>query len=88
MVTPGIAVALGVGCAVTQREKGVTAMGRPWKAAGFDPKAWRPPAPRAAEAASEAAPYDRERHLTIIVIGYLASVLTSFVLTMVLLALR
>jgi hypothetical protein len=73
---------------VTQREKGVTAMGRPWKAAGFDPKAWRPPAPITREVTSEAVPYGREHHLTIIVIGYLASVLTSFVLTMVLLALR
>lgn len=65
-----------------------SAMGGPWKAKGFDPRAWRPPTPRVVETQVDETRLGREHHLTVIVIGYLASVLTSFVLTVVLLALR
>ena len=55
---------------------------------GFDASAWRPPAARVVETQADATRLGREHHLTVIVIGYLASVLTLFVVTVVLLALR
>lgn len=52
-------------------------MGGPWRDRGFDPKAWRTPVASVetrSEAAGAPGPHD---YLTGIVIGYIASVLTS-----------
>ena len=55
-------------------------MGGPWRAQGFDPSAWRPPAPRI-EARGESVETSVSHDYTGIVIGYVASVVTSLVLT-------
>jgi hypothetical protein len=59
-------------------------MGGPWKARGFDPAAWRAPAPRG-EASAAIGTGPAHDHLTAVVIGYIASVLTSVVIIITLL---
>ncbi len=51
-------------------------MGGPWRARGFDPVAWRPPAARS-DAHAEAAAHGTRDYVVGIVIGYVASVVTS-----------
>ena len=57
-------------------------MGGPWRDRRFDPTAWRTPPPRS-EAGLEAAATSGADQLTGIVIGYIASVVTSVGLTLV-----
>jgi len=52
-------------------------MGGPWKARGFDPVAWRPPAARPDGQADPASARGGRDYVVGIVIGYLASVVTS-----------
>ena len=59
-------------------------MGGPWKAPGFDAAAWRPPAARAEGHLDRGAPPGGHDHLVGIVIGYMASVVTSVVLMLTL----
>ncbi len=55
-------------------------MGGPWKERGFDPVGWRPPAGRV-QASGEAIGSQGARDWVVgIVIGYVASVLTSIVI--------
>jgi hypothetical protein len=56
-------------------------MGGPWRDRRFDPTAWRTPLPRV-EAGLEAAARSGADRLTGIVIGYIASVVTSAGLTL------
>lgn len=58
-------------------------MGGPWRDRRFDPTTWRTPAAR--EARSEAAGSGGYDHLTGIVIGYIASMLTSIAILLTLL---
>jgi hypothetical protein len=51
-------------------------MGGPWRDRRFDPTTWQIPAPRV-EGRRESAAAERDDHITAIVIGYVASVLTS-----------
>jgi hypothetical protein len=51
-------------------------MGGPWRDRQFDPTTWQTPAPRI-EGSREPGGPERHDHLTAIVIGYVASVLTS-----------
>lgn len=60
-------------------------MGGPWKARGFDPVAWRPPTPRIDESSASAGEHPLHDHLTGIVVGYVASVLTSVAIMLTLL---
>lgn len=58
-------------------------MGGPWRARGFDPVAWHPPAARVVEPHPDAEGTEVGRNtLTWIVLTYVASVLTSFVVTL------
>jgi hypothetical protein len=64
-------------------------MGGPWRARDFDPAAWRPPA---AQAIAQTARPDRtdpafRDRLTWVAVGYVASVITSFAVTVTLLKL-
>src|SRR5262245_57851047 len=52
-------------------------MGGPWKSRGFDPVAWRPPAARLESQADAASAHGSRDYVIGIVIGYLASVVTS-----------
>lgn len=57
-------------------------MGGPWRARGFDPVAWHPPTPRAEpHPDAEGAELGRNT-VTWIVVTYVASVLTSFAVTL------
>ncbi len=58
-------------------------MGGPWKARGFDPVAWRPPVARI-EAHAEADGSSGTQYLVGIVIGYVASVVTSIAIMLTL----
>ncbi len=60
-------------------------MGGPWRAAGFNAAAWRPPAPRMDGSAPANGSDAKHDYLTGIVIGYLASVLTSVAIVLTLL---
>ena len=55
-------------------------MGGPWRARGFDPGSWRPPAPRI-EPRGELLEASEGHDYAGIVIGYVASVVTSLALT-------
>jgi hypothetical protein len=59
-------------------------MGGPWKARGFDASAWRPPAAHAENPLDRSAPQGEHDYLVGIVIGYVASVVTSVVLMLAL----
>lgn len=52
-------------------------MGGPWKDRRFDAAAWRPPARRTEPFREPARPDSGDSHLIGVVIGYIASVLTS-----------
>ena len=56
----------------------------PWRDRRFDPATWRPPVARVDRPAHVVEPTGHDR-LTAIVIGYVASVLTSFALMLTLL---
>lgn len=60
-------------------------MGGPWRARGFDPDAWQPPAPRVDLGTGTGGPGPTRDYLTGLVIGYLAAVLTSVTITIMLL---
>ncbi|MBI2469466.1 MAG: hypothetical protein HYV62_16860 [Candidatus Rokubacteria bacterium] len=60
-------------------------MGGPWRARGFDPGAWRPPAPLVVPGIGTGEPGPARDYLTGLVIGYLAAVLTSVAITIMLL---
>ncbi|HEV8310688.1 MAG TPA: hypothetical protein VGW35_23745 [Methylomirabilota bacterium] len=55
-------------------------MGGPWRDRGYDPRSWRPPSPRVEAAAPFDGSHSTRDHLTAVVIGYIASVLTSIVI--------
>ena len=57
-------------------------MGGPWRDRRFDPTAWRPPVARV-ESGSEAVASGGYDRLTGIVIGYVASVVTSVAIVLV-----
>ena len=57
-------------------------MGGPWRDRGFDPTAWRPPAPRV-EADLAAPASGGSDRLTAIVITYVVSVVTSLAIMLV-----
>jgi hypothetical protein len=59
-------------------------MGGPWKARGFDAAAWRPPAARVEPRAEVAGSHDGRDYVVGIVIGYLASVVTSIAIMLTL----
>ena len=59
-------------------------MGGPWKARGFDPVAWRPPAARVEAHVETVNLHDGRDYLVGIVIGYLASVVTSIAIMLTL----
>jgi hypothetical protein len=59
-------------------------MGGPWKARGFDPVAWHPPAARVEAQVEAVASRDGRDYLVGIVIGYLASVVTSIAIILTL----
>lgn len=58
-------------------------MGGPWKARGFDPVTWRPPAARV-ETHAEADGSSGTQYLVGIVVGYVASVVTSIAIMLTL----
>jgi hypothetical protein len=60
-------------------------MGGPWKSRGFDAVAWRPPAAHAEGHPEQSASQGGHDYLVGIVIGYLASVVTSVVVMLTLL---
>ena len=64
-------------------------MGGPWKAREFDATAWRPPVPQVVvhAARTESAEQIARDRLTWIAVGYVASVVTSFAITVFLLKL-
>ncbi len=68
---------------VTEREE-VSAMGGPWKARGFDPVTWRPPAAHVDAHPDPAGSYSGHDYMVGIVIGYLASVMTSIAIMLTL----
>lgn len=49
-------------------------MGGPWRARGFDPHAWRPPAPHAREPGGADLGHD---HLTGLIVAYIVAVATT-----------
>jgi hypothetical protein len=51
-------------------------MGGPWRDRRFDPTTWQSPVPRIGGGSEPGGP-ERHDHLTALVIGYIASVLTS-----------
>lgn len=57
--------------------KGVSTMGGPWRARGFDAGSWRPPVARAEAATQTIGSAGTRDYVVGIVIGYVASVLTS-----------
>jgi hypothetical protein len=59
-------------------------MGGPWKARGFDPVAWRPPVAQV-ETHTEGDGSRGTSYLVGIVVGYVASVLTSMAIMLTLL---
>jgi len=59
-------------------------MGGPWRDARFDPKAWRTPVARR-ESGLEAAASSASDRVTGIVIGYVASVVTSIAIMLIIL---
>jgi hypothetical protein len=58
-------------------------MGGPWRSRGFDPVAWRPPVPRI-ETHAEADGSSGSQYLVGIVVGYVASVVTSIAIMLTL----
>lgn len=60
-------------------------MGGPWRARGFDPDAWRPPAPRVESGTRSGGPGPTWDYLAGLVMGYLAAVLTSVAIAIMLL---
>ena len=60
-------------------------MGGPWRARGFDPIAWRPPVARVEAHAEAHGANGAHDHLVGIVIGYVASVVTSIAIMLTLL---
>jgi hypothetical protein len=58
-------------------------MGGPWRARGFDPVAWRPPVARI-ETQTETDGSRGTSYLVGIVVGYVASVLTSMAIMLTL----
>ncbi len=52
-------------------------MGGPWRARDFDPRAWRPPTPQVAAHAEPVSSDFVSDHLTGIVVGYIAGLVTS-----------
>ena len=59
-------------------------MGGPWKARGFDPVAWRPPTAHIEGHADAARAQGGRDYMVGIVIGYLASVVTSIAIMLTL----
>ncbi len=60
-------------------------MGGPWRARGFDPIAWRPPVARVEAHAEAHGANGTHDYLVGIVIGYVASVVTSIAIMLTLL---
>jgi hypothetical protein len=58
-------------------------MGGPWRTRDFDPVAWRPPVARI-EAHAEAGGSSSAQYLVGIVVGYVASVVTSIAIMLTL----
>ena len=59
-------------------------MGGPWKARGFDPAAWRPPTAHVDAHPDPAGAQGGHDYMIGIVIGYLASVVTSIAIMLTL----
>jgi len=58
-------------------------MGGPWRARGFDPVAWRPPAARIEDANGAVERGGTQSYVGAIVIGYIASVVTTISIMLV-----
>lgn len=58
-------------------------MGGPWKVAGFDPAAWRPPAPHHGVDGDSMESDGPEGHVAGIVIAYAASVVLSIAVMLI-----
>ncbi|MBI4012270.1 MAG: hypothetical protein HY359_08195 [Candidatus Rokubacteria bacterium] len=59
-------------------------MGGPWRARGFDPAGWRPPTAHVEAHPEAGAPGRHDYYVVGIVIGYLASVVTSIAIMLTL----